>query len=97
MPVRDTGAGDSSPAVTRAIAVMPFHNTGADGEGEVFGDGLTEDIINELAQDHELNVIPRAAVFTYKGTPVKVQDVSRATAPATCSRGASARRETACG
>jgi adenylate cyclase len=64
---------------TRTIAVMPFHNRDADDQEDAFVDGLTEDIITDLARDPDLNVIPRATVFAYKGTPVKLQDVSRET------------------
>ena len=75
----DDALPGAAPGGPGTIAVMPFHNTDADDEGEAFVDGLTEDIITELARDPELNVIPRASVFAYKGTPVKVQDVSRQT------------------
>lgn len=59
------------------IAVLPFTNMSKDTEEAYFADGISEDIITELARFQELTVIARNSTFTYKGTPVKVQDVGR--------------------
>src|SRR5205814_7301850 len=58
-----------------AIAVLPFASFGADGGGDYFADGLTEDIIAALGRFRDLSVIARAAIFAYKGknpTPAEV-------------------------
>ncbi|MEM7466316.1 MAG: adenylate/guanylate cyclase domain-containing protein [Pseudomonadota bacterium] len=60
-----------------SIAVLPFTNMSQDPEEAYFADGISEDIITELARFQELDVIARNSTFTYKGTPVKVQDVGR--------------------
>jgi TolB-like protein/class 3 adenylate cyclase len=60
-----------------SIAVLPFENMSDDPGQEHFSDGLTEDIITDLSQLEDLIVIARASVFTYKGKPVKVQQVAR--------------------
>ena len=60
-----------------SVAVLPFANISADPEQEYFSDGITEDIITTLSKISGLFVIARNSVFTYKGTPVKVQDVGR--------------------
>ncbi len=60
-----------------SIAILPFENMSDDPEQEHFSDGLTEDIITDLAQLEDLIVIARASVFTYKGKSVKVQQVAR--------------------
>jgi TolB-like protein len=47
-----------------------------DVEQEYFVDGMTEDLITDLSKISGLFVIARNSVFTYKGTPVKVQQVA---------------------
>ena len=58
-----------------SIAVLPFVNMSANLTDDNFTDGITEDIITSLAQFEDLDVISRSSVFTYKGKPVKVQQV----------------------
>jgi adenylate cyclase len=60
-----------------AIAVLPFVNMSSDPEQEYFSDGMTEEIITRLSMSPVLFVIARNSTFTYKGKPVKVQQVSR--------------------
>ncbi len=60
-----------------SIAVLPFTNMSADREQEYFSDGITDDIITDLAKISGLFVIARNSVFTYKGRAVKVQKVAR--------------------
>jgi len=59
-----------------SIAVLPFVNMSEDPKQEYFSDGITEDIITALSKSQRLFVIARNSVFTYKGKPVKVQQVS---------------------
>ena len=59
-----------------SIAVLPFDNLSGDASYDYIGDGLTENIIATLAQVPKLFVIARNSVFTYKGRPVKVQEVA---------------------
>jgi adenylate cyclase len=59
-----------------SIAVLPFENMSGDTEQEYFSDGITEDIITALSKIPKLFVIARNSTFTYKGKPVKVQQVS---------------------
>jgi adenylate cyclase len=60
-----------------SIAVLPFVNMSGDTEQDYFSDGLTEEIITGLAKVPDLFVIARNSTFTYKGKPVKVQQVAR--------------------
>ena len=57
-----------------SIAVLAFANLSADKENEYFGDGLSEEIINALAQVPGLKVIARTSAFAFKG---KNEDVRR--------------------
>jgi adenylate cyclase len=59
-----------------SIAVLPFENMTGDPKQEFFADGFTEEIITSLAKISSLFVIARNSSFTYKGKPVKVQQVS---------------------
>jgi TolB-like protein len=61
----------------KSIAVLPFVNLSADPEQEYFSDGVSEEILNLLAQIPELRVISRSSVFYYKGKEVKLADVAR--------------------
>ena len=64
-----------------SIAVMPFTNMSGDPEQEYFTDGITEDItediITELSRFHELFVIARNSIFSYKGKAMDVRTVAR--------------------
>lgn len=74
----DASAADASPVPNLpSIAVLPFTNMSNDPEQEFFADGISEDIITELARYPDLIVIARNSSFTYKGQAVKIQDVSR--------------------
>ncbi len=59
-----------------SIAVLPFVNVSDDPKQEYFCDGLTEEIITALSKVPKLFVIARNSVFTYKGKPVKVNQVA---------------------
>jgi adenylate cyclase len=59
-----------------SIAVLPFDNLSGDSKQDHLVDGLTETIITELSRFGGLFVIARNSVFTYKGKPVKVQQVA---------------------
>ncbi len=59
-----------------SIAVLPFDNLSGDKEQDSIADGLTEDIIAMLARVPDVFVIARNSTFTYKGKPVKVQQVA---------------------
>ena len=60
-----------------SIAVLPFVNMSADPEQEYFSDGITEDLITDLAKISGLFVVARNAVFLYKGKAVKPAEVSQ--------------------
>jgi TolB-like protein/Tfp pilus assembly protein PilF len=59
--------GKRRQARSKSIAVLPFQNVGAGEDLDYLSDGLTESIINSLSQLPGLRVVPRGAVFRYKG------------------------------
>ncbi|MEW6665706.1 MAG: tetratricopeptide repeat protein [Thermodesulfobacteriota bacterium] len=60
-----------------SIAVLPFVNMSDDPKQELFCDGLTDTIITNLSRLPQLFLIARNSTFTYKGKPVKVQQVAQ--------------------
>ena len=59
-----------------SIAVLPFDNMSGDPEQDYLADGISENIISSLSKIPRLFVIARNSTFTYKGKPIKVQQVS---------------------
>ncbi|UCE51425.1 MAG: tetratricopeptide repeat protein, partial [Desulfobacterales bacterium] len=59
-----------------SIAVLPFDNMSGDPRQDYLSDGLTDQIISGLSKVPYLFVIARNSTFTYKGKPVKVQQVA---------------------
>ena len=60
-----------------SVAVLPFVNLSGDPGEEYFVDGITDDLITDLAKLSGLIVIARNSVFTYKGRPVILEEVAR--------------------
>jgi eukaryotic-like serine/threonine-protein kinase len=58
---------DPVESTIKTIAVLPFHNLSGDPEQEYFADGITEEIINALAQIPGLRVAGRSSAFSFKG------------------------------
>ena len=59
-----------------SIAVLPLDNFSGDPNQAYIADGITENIIASLSQIPEIFVIARNSVFTYKGKPVRMKQVS---------------------
>jgi len=59
-----------------SIAVLAFDNMSGDPEQDFLADGISENIITALSCIPEMFVIARNSSFTYKGKPVKVQQIS---------------------
>ena len=53
-----------------AIAAMPFATAEGDADAEYLADGMTEDLITNLAMWHQFPVIARNSTFTYKNRAV---------------------------
>ena len=68
---------DAAAGVTSAsIAVLPFVNMSSDPEQEYFSDGLTEEILNRLAQLPELRVAGRTPSFKYREQDLDLREVA---------------------
>jgi TolB-like protein len=63
----ETGGVDELEAPQKSIAVLPFVNMSSDPEQEYFSDGISEEILNALAQVKGLKVAGRTSSFAFKG------------------------------
>jgi eukaryotic-like serine/threonine-protein kinase len=61
----------------RTIAVLPLENLSHDQEQEYFVDGMTDELITDLAQIGALRVISRTSVMRYKKTKKTVPEIGR--------------------
>jgi TolB-like protein/Tfp pilus assembly protein PilF len=61
----------------RSIAVLPFTTLGAQAEAGALADGLTEEVINSLAQYPDLKVSGRTSAFYFKDKTPDLQEVGR--------------------
>src|SRR5438552_933435 len=77
IPKKGTATAQHEQLERPSIAVLPFNNMSGDPEQEYFSDGITEDIITDLSKVSGLFVVARNTAFTYKGKPVKVQQVGQ--------------------
>jgi len=71
-------AAVTQPAVeSQRIAVLPIVNMSADEENQYFCDGLTEELINHLAQIRHLRVVARTSSFQFRGAARDIREVGR--------------------
>lgn len=60
-----------------SVAVLPFLDISRDGGQECFCDGLTEEVINALAQVAGVRVVARSSVFQFKGQALDVRRIGQ--------------------
>ena len=60
----------------KSIAVLPFINMSSDPDQEYFSDGISEELLNLLAQIPELRVISRSSAFSFKGKNIAIPTVA---------------------
>jgi TolB-like protein len=67
--VTEQVAGESAASMPseKSIAVLPFINLSSDPEQDFFSDGISEELLNVLAQLPGLRVAARTSSFFYKG------------------------------
>lgn len=61
----------------RSIAVLPLANFSGDPAQEYFVDGMTDELITDLAKIGTLRVISRTSVMSYKGTSKSLPEIAR--------------------
>jgi adenylate cyclase len=76
MPWEPGVAGSTVSSEKNRVAVLPFANMSPDPADEYFADGMTEELIDRLAQVKEIEVIARTSVMTYKGEKKKASQMA---------------------
>jgi TolB-like protein/DNA-binding winged helix-turn-helix (wHTH) protein/Flp pilus assembly protein TadD len=61
----------------RSIAVLPLENLSGDASQNYFADGMTDELITDLAQIRALRVISRTSVMAYKGAGKPLPQIAR--------------------
>ncbi|NIL94696.1 MAG: hypothetical protein GTO71_09695 [Woeseiaceae bacterium] len=67
----------SEGAAAKSIAVLAFDDLSPEGDQEYFSDGVSEEILNSLAQIPDLHVTSRSSAFSYKGKGVDIRTVAK--------------------
>ena len=73
---RRAGVGESHPSI-RSLAVLPLANVSNDPEQEFFADGMTDELITDLAKVSALRVISRTSVMRYRNTQRPVAEIAK--------------------
>ncbi|HKW17270.1 MAG TPA: winged helix-turn-helix domain-containing protein [Terriglobales bacterium] len=60
----------------RSLAVLPLQNLSGDPNQEYFADGMTDELITDLAQIHSLRVISHTSVIQFKHTQKTLPEIA---------------------
>ena len=74
------GAAQSPPRTRddrHSVAVLPFVSMSADSGNEFFSDGITEEIINALAEIKGIDVTSRTSSFAFKGRQTDIRGIAQ--------------------
>ncbi|MDH4019450.1 MAG: hypothetical protein OEU84_07605 [Xanthomonadales bacterium] len=61
-----------------SVAVLAFQNMSTDAENEFFADGISEEILNLLADVSGLSVASRTSAFAYKSKTLPIPEIAKA-------------------
>jgi TolB-like protein/DNA-binding winged helix-turn-helix (wHTH) protein/tetratricopeptide (TPR) repeat protein len=79
--VRGVAPDDGQPPAfsppARSVAVLSFVNLSGDPREDYFSDGLSEELVNDLARISQLRVAARTSSFSFKGSAVDIPTVGR--------------------
>ncbi|MBT8047274.1 MAG: hypothetical protein HKN57_04605 [Xanthomonadales bacterium] len=64
-------------APENSIAVLPFEDLSQNDDQGHFGDGVSEEILNLLAQVEGLNVAARTSSFAFRGSSENIREIGR--------------------
>jgi len=72
---RTTGSRNVPPGAIRSIAVLPLENVSGTPDQDYFADGMTDELITELASLNELRVISRSSVVRFRGSKQSLAEI----------------------
>jgi len=71
------GRSSTPPIKVESVAVLPLSNLSSDAEQEYFADGMTDELITNLAKVHSLRVISRTSTMRYKTSDKSIPEIAR--------------------
>lgn len=80
---REPGREQQSPQAVQSVppaasvAVMPFLNMSGDPAKDYLGDGVSEEILNDLSNTPDLHVAARTSSFWFKGRSADIGEIAR--------------------
>ena len=74
---RDRLRGLSRPSQIRSLAVLPLENRSGDPEQDFFADGMTDELISELAKISGIKVISRTSVMRFKNSKQLLPQIAK--------------------
>ena len=72
----ESGRGSSPGPYAASVAVLPFDDLNGNQSDAYFSEGITDEIISQLAQVESLKVIARTSVMALKGTPLTLPQIA---------------------
>jgi TolB-like protein/Tfp pilus assembly protein PilF len=75
--LHDRLARRAAPGRIQSLAVLPLENLSGDKEQDYFADGMTEELITNLAKISALKVISRTSMMQYKGTKKPLPQIAK--------------------
>ena len=76
VPMDRSASSSIADAPENSIAVLPFVNMSADPETDYFSDGISEELLNGLAQLADLHVAARTSAFYFKGRNESISQIA---------------------
>lgn len=61
----------------KSVAVLPFFNASNDADDDYLGEGISEEIINQLTKNNRLRVAARTSSFSFKDPRIETSEIAR--------------------
>ena len=75
--IRNAPSAAVQPSLINSVVVLPFENLSEDKDQQYFTDGMTDELIANLAKIRSLRVISRTSAMGYKGTHKTLSEIAR--------------------